>query len=132
MDEKALLGSIIDLARTLGWKVAHTPPVLASVRGGGKRWMTPVQADGKGFPDLLLVRERVLAVEVKGGNHKPTPEQADWLAAFRIAGCHAFVWTPRDWADETVHAELARRDRRDPVVVVGYDMRSLAEMNATG
>lgn len=108
MKEKDLLGSIIEQARARRWKVAHfaSAPIM---RGGRIVWMTPVQADGKGFPDLLMVRERVLAVEVKGGSHKPTVEQSDWLIAMRMAGATTAVWTPREWDDGTVIEELTRR-----------------------
>lgn len=112
MNEKDLLGSVIDAARRTGWKVAHFRSVPVKYPGSPIRWMTPVQADGKGFPDLLMVRERILAVEIKGGGNKPEPEQASWMSAFRIAGARAFVWTPDDWEDNVL-AELTLRKRSD-------------------
>lgn len=108
MTEKQLLGHVVALARTKGWKCAHFHTVRAIV-GGRKQWMTPVAADGKGFPDLLLVRERVLAVEVKGGSHKPTVEQDAWLMAFRLAGVRVAVFTPRDLDNGAIEAELTER-----------------------
>jgi hypothetical protein len=96
--------AIIDLARTLGWRVAHTPPIRTE-RG----WRTAVAADGKGFPDLLLVRDRVIAVEVKRTHDRQRPEQQVWLTAFRLAGCAAYVWTPSEWEDGTVASTLVER-----------------------
>lgn len=100
--------AIIDLARLLGWKVAHTPPV-ETARG----WRTPVAADGKGFPDLLLLRERVVVMEVKGdhgqrGKDTLTVEQAAWLQAFRDAGAEAYEVTPQMWLDGEVEEILGR------------------------
>lgn len=78
-------------------------------------WKTPVYADGKGFPDLFMVRERPLAVEVKGDGDALSAEQERWLTAMRIAGVDAYVWSPRDWGpDGVIETELARRARREP------------------
>lgn len=108
---------IVDLGRTLGWRVAHFKPVLASYPGARKQWMTPVAADGKGFPDLLLVRERVIAVEVKGDGDRLRSEQQAWLDAFGIAGIETFVWTPKQWGPAgEIETELKRRHRRYPAI----------------
>lgn len=115
MTEKQLLGTIIDLARMHGWRVAHFRSVNALRGDGSSAWRTPIDADGKGFPDLLLVRERVLAAEAKGGAHRPTPEQDAWLSAFRLAGVTACVWIPRDLENGAIVAELRRRVLYTPV-----------------
>lgn len=120
MTEKELLGAIVERARGLGWRVARFPKVPVKYDRQPVRWMTPVEADGKGWLDLLLVRERVLAVEVKARQDSYDrvlpPEQQAWFDAWRIAGVRAFVWTPADWTDGTVDTELALVQRRDPVV----------------
>lgn len=108
MTERELLGAVVARARLQHWKVAHFHTVQAVV-GGKKRWMTPVAADGKGFPDLLLVRERVLAVEIKGGGHRPTKEQDAWLTAFRLAGVRVAVFQPQDLDNGAIDAELHER-----------------------
>ena len=62
MTEADLQQAVIECARTLGWMVAHFRPAL---RQSG-RWSTPVQADGKGFPDLVLARAgRVIFAEAQ-------------------------------------------------------------------
>jgi len=87
---------VLDLARLLGWRTAHFRPGM--MRSG--KWVTPVQGDGKGFPDLVLVRGPVLLfVELKVGRNKITFEQGMWLAAFKRAGQRALLWTPADWPD---------------------------------
>ena len=35
--------------------------------------------------------------ELKVGKNKPTPEQEQWLEAWRKIGVPAFVWKPEDW-----------------------------------
>jgi len=103
---RELQKGIIELARRAGWKVAHTPPV-STERG----WRTAVAADGKGFPDLLLVRERIIVAEIKGTD-RLSPEQRAWLDAFRMAGVPAYVWTPKEWASGAVERILLARDQR--------------------
>lgn len=102
---RQLQHAVIDLARRTGWKVAHTPPVQTE-RG----WRTAVAADGKGFPDLLLVRERVIVAEIKGSD-RVSPEQRAWLDAFRLAGVPAYVWTPEEWASGAVEGILRARSQ---------------------
>jgi VRR-NUC domain len=93
---------LIDLAHLYGWRVAHFRPCQT-----GRGWRTPVQGDGAGFPDLVLVgRGRVFVAELKRETAKATPEQLAWLTAFADAGVQAFVWRPSDF--DEIAAELAR------------------------
>lgn len=105
MSEKQLLGCVIDTARILGWRVAHFRSVPVK-RGGRTVWETPVQGDGAGFPDLVLVRDRVLWIELKVGANTLSASQADWLEALRDAGQDAFVLTDEDWHSGIVEARL--------------------------
>lgn len=90
-DEAEWQKSVIDLARILGWRIAHFRP--AQTKHG---WRTPVAADGKGFPDLILVRDRVIAAELKSSTGKTSADQDAWLAAFEVAGVESYVWRPGD------------------------------------
>lgn len=108
MSEKELMQGVIDTARIFGWRVAHFRSVPVK-RGKATVWMTPVQADGKGFPDLVLVRERVLWVELKVGGNVLSEEQAQWLEALRGAGQVAVVWTEDEWHRGIVEATLKRQ-----------------------
>lgn len=92
----ALQRGIIDRARTLGWSAAHFHPL----QGKDGRWLTPVAADGKGFVDLILTRERLVAVEVKGDGDSLGPEQREWRDRFLNAGVEWYCWSPRDFPDE--------------------------------
>lgn len=108
MSEKELMQGVIDTARIFGWRVAHFRSVPVK-RGPRVVWETPVQADGKGFPDVVLVRERVLYVECKVGRNVLSDEQAAWLEALRAAGQEAVVWTDADWHAGIVEAALKRQ-----------------------
>lgn len=107
MDEKTWQQQVIDTAHMFGWRVAHFRPLLDS----HKRWRTPVQADGKGWPDLVLVRDTVLFVELKTDTSDLEPDQRLWLNLLTNAGVETAVWRPRD--AEAVMQRLARkRDTR--------------------
>lgn len=92
--ERHFQRQVIDLARLCGWRVAHFRPAQ-TVRG----WRTPVEADGAGFPDLLMVRgNELLALELKSAKGKATPEQEEWLAAFgQVTEAAALCLRPVQW-----------------------------------
>jgi hypothetical protein len=101
---------VIDVAHLHGWRVAHFRPALTQ-RG----WRTPVQADGRGFPDLILLHPdgAGVAAEVKReAAPAPTIDQKAWLEAFGAAGFAAVVWRPRD--RPTILATLSRRASSNP------------------
>lgn len=89
---------VIDFAHLHRWRVAHFRPGRVK-RGGVEKYETAVAADGKGWPDLVLVRaSRLLCVELKRDRkQKPRPEQLAWLDAFRDCGAEVYLWTPADW-----------------------------------
>jgi hypothetical protein len=49
-----------------------------------------------GFPDLLLIRERVVWLELKWGRGKVRPKQEEFIAALRAAGQEVHVYWPKD------------------------------------
>lgn len=105
--EEAFQRQVIQLAKLLGWRVAHFRTVAIAKPDGSVRYATPVQADGAGFPDLILIKGRRLVVwELKIPPNTVTPEQIEWLLAFRAAGAQAGVMTPEDWPliEETLRA----------------------------
>jgi hypothetical protein len=108
ISEKELMQGVIDTARIFGWRVAHFRSVPVK-RGPRVVWETPVQADGRGFPDLVLVRERVLWVELKVGANTLSDEQAAWIEALREAGQEAHVLTDEDWHRGVIEALLRRQ-----------------------
>lgn len=103
---KAFEASILELAGYLGYRRAHFRPALTK-----HGWRTPVSADGKGFPDLLLVHpERgFLFAELKTGAGRLEPEQIAWRDTIVLAGGRWYLWTDR-CRIEDIAAEL-----RDPI-----------------
>jgi hypothetical protein len=107
--EAELQSGVIDCARLFGWRVAHFRAALTK-----HGWRTPVQADGAGFPDLVLVRGgRLLFVELKGDGGRVTDEQRRWLEEFgRVAvladAVEVHTWRPDDWTTGRIDNALAR------------------------
>jgi VRR-NUC domain len=101
----------IDLAHLYHLLVAHFRPAQ-TVKG----WRTPVAADGKGWPDLVIAGPGgMLYREVKGEEDALTPEQEMWLAALRVAGADVAVWRPGDWESGRIRRELQVLRRRSNV-----------------
>ena len=82
MTEKEFQSQIIEMAQLLGWLAYHTYDSRKSPPG---------------FPDLTLVRERVVFAELKTGKNKLTPEQSVWAKKLRDAkGVEYYLWRPED------------------------------------
>ena len=87
MTEAELQANVVKTAHLFGWTVAHFRSVPVKTNKG-IRYMTPVSADGKGFPDLCLVHgehRRVLFRELKQDGRYPEPEQT--RLAGGVCGC---------------------------------------------
>lgn len=89
--EAGFQDAIVKAAKYLGWRVYHT---------FDSRRSSP------GFPDLVLVRDRVLYREVKTDKGRITEEQRGWIDALKAAGADAEVWRPGDW--DRIEKELTR------------------------
>ena len=90
---------MLEVAKLAGWRSLHIRPA----RRSDGSWRTPVAGDGRGWPDLTLVRApRLVFAELKSERGKLRPEQSDWLDVLRLLPqAEVFVWTPADW-DELV------------------------------
>lgn len=96
ISEEQFTKQVIQFAQLHGWMIAH---FRAAMTKSGK-WITAVQGDGKGFPDLIAVRgEKVIVAELKVGRNKPSPEQEQWLRRFAEAGIQAYIWRPEYWTE---------------------------------
>ena len=91
---------MIDIAHLYHWKVAHFRGAWSK---DGKRYTTPVQADGKGWPDLCLAREMpdgscdIIFAELKSQIGKLSPEQKGWMEILsKNPATQCFVWKPSD------------------------------------
>jgi len=101
--EKEFQSQILELAKLFHWRRAHFR--AARTKYG---WRTPVQADGKGFPDLVLVKPpRLIIAEVKRQDTNPDDHQLEWLNDFAgVPGVEVHTWKPADWDD--IVATLAK------------------------
>jgi len=90
--EKEFQQTVVDMARLLGWRVYHTHDSRRSEPG---------------FPDLCLVRDRIVFLELKTATGKVTPEQAGWISAITAAGGTALAVRPKDLPE--IEKALKRR-----------------------
>lgn len=104
LTEAVFQEQVIEAAHILGWRVAHFRGVRVQRGNGECYYQTPVQADGKGFPDLVLVKEgRTVFAELKVKPNKPDADQLAWLEDLGFEGRQeVFVWYPEDWDEITV------------------------------
>jgi hypothetical protein len=86
---------VIELFQISDWLVAHFRPARTS----SGNWITAVQGDGKGFPDLVAVKgNRVIFAELKSAKGKVREEQWRWIR--RLADSkrvEVYIWHPEDW-----------------------------------
>lgn len=112
MSEAELERAVMELARLLGFLVAHFRP--AQVRPG--RWATAMSGD-TGYPDLTLAGNgRLLFVELKAARGRFAPEQMVWRDAIVQAGQEWYGWRPQDWIDGTVERVLRQPAGGDSVI----------------
>jgi hypothetical protein len=90
---------VLNVAEDNGWLRAHFRTVRIARADGSFYYATPVQADGEGFPDLVLVRERIIYAELKSEIGILRPEQEVWKKAIEAAGGEYYLWRPSDWAE---------------------------------
>jgi hypothetical protein len=101
MNGKEISDGAVALARSKGYIAAHFSP--ARVRDS---FITNYAYDSKGFPDLILVGPKMLAVEVKGDGDRISEAQEGWLAAFERAGVETLVLTSKGWRNGELDALL--------------------------
>lgn len=104
LTESQFMGQVVELAALFGFASVHFRPAQTS-RG----WRTPVQGPlGKGWPDLVLVRDRdgrLIFAELKDAKGKLSAEQVQVLDILRTTPAEVYVWRP---ADIDAIAELLR------------------------
>lgn len=83
-NEADFQSAVLMLARACGWLCYHTYDSRRSQAG---------------FPDLVMVRDRVVYAELKSTNGKATTAQKEWLASLRAVGQEVYEWRPKDWAE---------------------------------
>lgn len=81
MTERELQTAVLDLAGLLGWLAYHTFDSRRSQAG---------------FPDLVLVRERIIFVELKTEKGQLTEAQKHWRELIEGAEGEYHLWRPAD------------------------------------
>lgn len=80
--ERELQEAVLELAGARGWYRYHTYDSRRS---------------SAGFPDLVLVRERIVFAELKSQKGVVRNEQTAWIERLRTAGAEVYLWRPSDW-----------------------------------
>jgi hypothetical protein len=94
VSESAFQDQVVEYAHVRSWRVAHFRAARTE-----KGYRTPVAADGAGFPDLVLVRDRVIFAELKSSTGRQSHDQKAWMVALRAADAEYHLWVPADWDD---------------------------------
>lgn len=101
MIEREWQKQVVQAARMLGWRVYHTHDSRRSEPG---------------WPDLALVRDRLVMAELKTDTGRVSPEQRQWLDALASAGVETYLWRPRD-IDEVLDVLQRRVPTPRPIEV---------------
>lgn len=102
MSETELLNGILAMAQVFGWRSAHFRP--ARTEHG---WRTAVSGDGKGFPDVFLVRaDRLVIAELKSARGALSVEQRLWLDDLARTKAEVYEWRPNDWTSGAIERVL--------------------------
>ena len=108
MNERDYQALIVELARSLGYKVVHHMPGKTA----GGRWTTPTTEIG--WPDLTLIRPpRIIFAELKGNRTPLRPGQAEFLAELDSCGLEAYLWRAGETSLQDVADILARKAAPD-------------------
>jgi len=96
---------VVDLARLYGWEYFH---------------VTNSRRSAPGWPDLALVRDRLVMAELKAEGGRLSKDQVRWIALLETAGVEVHVWRPSDLPAVTEvlrrrvpHSGTVRRGMRD-------------------
>ena len=95
MTEREWQAEVVAIARSTGWTTYHTHDSRRSEPG---------------WPDLALVRERLVLAELKTDTGRISAHQERWLSLLSQAGVETYVWRPSD--REHVLRTLTRRRPR--------------------
>ena len=97
MSEKDFENTVVEYAQRMGWKVIHIPTIKAENEHGEVYYLTPYVGDGKGFPDWIFIRERVVWPELKKQKGKLSDDQKKWRDWLLAAKQEWYCWRPSDW-----------------------------------
>ena len=96
--EREWQAQVVGYARQLGWRVFHV--------ANSKR-------SEPGWPDLALVRDRLVMAELKTETGRVSDDQRQWLALLDAAGVEPYLWRPSD-VDDVLRVLTHRRRSPTP------------------
>lgn len=111
MSEADLQKEVVKYLQGHGYKVLVTGKARLK-RNGKDTYVTPYQADGKGFCDIFAAnpeaKYKTIALELKSTDGKTSPEQVAWLLTLSRCGILTGVVTPATW--ETMKEKVSEAD----------------------
>ena len=84
VSEASFQRAVTEAAEALGWRVWHD---------------NDSRRNDADFPDLVLIRDRLVKAELKRRDKVPTPGQETYLLALARAGVETYLWRPADWPE---------------------------------
>ncbi len=115
-EEEDLKAAVLDIIAFLGLLVLHIRPARRGTeeieeaedgtQRSKQRWETPVQGDGKGYPDLTIAGGHVMWRELKSSTGEVSVAQQRWLDRLEAAGGDVGVWRPEDLRSGRILREL--------------------------
>jgi 5-methylcytosine-specific restriction endonuclease McrA len=93
MSEAEWQWQVVQCAAANGWTVWHD---------------NDARRNNGGFPDLVLIRERVVWAELKRATGRVSAVQRWFRDVLIAAGAEAYIWYPKDWVE--VQRVLARTE----------------------
>lgn len=94
--EKAFAQQVVELASVYGWLVFRDLATNAHRRCPKCGQTIHGPRNPPGYPDLTLVRERVIFAELKVGKGRLSPHQVAWRNRLLEAGAEWRIWYPED------------------------------------
>lgn len=82
VSEKVWQAGVVEYAEAAGWATFH---------------VTIAKKSKAGWPDLVIFKHRIVAIELKVMPNRATADQLAWIDRFNAAGAEAFVAYPEDW-----------------------------------
>lgn len=99
MTEREFQAMVTRDAKVLGWRCYHTHDSRRSEPG---------------WPDLALVRDRLVLAELKTDTGRVSDDQQQWLDLLAGAGVEVYLWRPRDY-DDVLRVLQRRRATPRPI-----------------
>lgn len=92
MTERELLAEVVKMAKEHNLLIFHA--------------YDSRKTTGKGFPDLVILGKKLIAVELKSQHGGLTPEQVQWKYSLLAANIDFYTWKPQHLTEGTIEEIL--------------------------